>query len=461
MKPDTQHDFPRKDLCADFRNFVESQRLFDPGDRILLTVSAGIDSVVMADLFRLAGFQYGIAHVNFQLRGDESEGDEAFVRALAERHGVRFHTVRMPAKQQAPKSGFSTQMAARQFRYEWFEKIAKDSGYECIATAHHQDDVLETVLLNLVRGTGLSGLRGIPVRQGRVIRPLWFADRACLEAHARQHALAWREDSSNASDYYRRNRLRHQVIPVLKEINPNLVLTLQTTLARIRAADALVGREIRQSWETLAQNRLNGVALPVQRLIDLPEWEYRLAEWLKPYGFQYAQLGPLTEAVRSAGFGQTFFSATHRVIRDRDFLLIEPLQAADNEQVVIRSLPDSVIPVFGEYGLHWTLIEPSEGFQIPAHPQIACLDADRLQWPLTIRRWQTGDRFRPLGLKGSQSVGNFLTNRKVSVTERRHGTVLLSGNRIAWLIGYRPDDHFRITSQTRRILLIEQKVSQS
>jgi tRNA(Ile)-lysidine synthase len=412
----------------------------------------------MAELFRIAGFRYGIAHVNFQLRGTDSDDDQAFVKALADRHGVRFHTVRLPAKPQSEELGVSTQMAARQLRYEWFAQVANEFGYDAIATAHHQDDVLETILLNFVRGTGLTGLRGIPVRQGKLVRPLWFADRAAIEQYALKNGLEWREDSSNLSDYYRRNQLRHQLIPILKEMNPNLLQTLQTTIARLKSADILVDQEIHRSWKEIAVNRQDGVFLSIQQIIVQPEWEYRLSEWLKPYGFQYVQIPPIVEAIKSAGFGQKFYSTTHRVIRDREFLIVEELQIVESESIELDSLPAEEVTIFDNYSLRFTLIDNKGGFQIPQNQQIACLDADLIQWPLTIRRWQTGDRFRPLGLKGHQTVGNFLTNAKVSIDNRRKASVILSEDKIVWLIGYRPDDRFRITDQTKKILKIERVI---
>ena len=440
-----------------FLSFINTEQLFSQTDCILLTVSGGLDSVVMAELFRTAGFQYGIAHVNFQLRGAESDEDEAFVRALAEQHGVRFHTTCLPAKPQAEEQGISTQMAARHLRYAWFEQLAEAFGYARIATAHHQDDVLETILINLVRGTGLTGLRGIPIRQGRIIRPLWFADRETIGDYAHQKHLVWREDSSNSSDKYRRNRLRHQVIPILKEMNPSLLQTLQTSVARLQSADELIDEEMRRSWEEMAENRPEGVFLSIHQLLNQQQWAFRLSEWLKPYGFQYVQMGPLAEAVRGDGFGQKFQSATHQVLRDRDYLVLSALQSIANQEIRLDEIPSGDVAIFDHFYLRFEIIETLDGFQIPPNPDMACLDADRVHGPLTIRRWQTGDRFQPLGMKGKQSVGNFLTNQKVSLTDRRSVWVLVAGDAIAWVIGYRPDDRFRVTDQTRKILKIERR----
>lgn len=443
------------DLDDKFVAFVRTKQLFDPAHRVLLAVSGGLDSVVMAELFRKAGFLYAIAHVNFQLRGADSEEDVVFVRALAERHQVPFYTVCLPPGRQADEQGVSTQMAARQLRYAWFEKVAQESGFQCVATAHHQDDVFETILLNLVRGTGLTGLRGIPMRQGRIIRPLWFTDRTSIQEYAETNNLSWREDTSNASDYYRRNQLRHQVIPVLKTINPGLLQTTQSTIARLQSADHLIDQEIQRSWEALAQIRSDGIFLSIAKLVALVEWEFRLSEWLKSYGFQYVQISPIVEAIQATGFGQVFLSSTHRVFRDREFLIITPRLTEEKFEIPLAQFPAHAVNVFDLFSLHFELIGRTDDFQLPTDPATACFDADRIPWPLTIRRWQEGDRFRPLGLNGSQTVGNFLTNRKVPLFDRRSIFVLTSGEQIVWLIGYRPDDRFRVTDTTQKVLKIE------
>ncbi|RRB07513.1 tRNA lysidine(34) synthetase TilS [Larkinella rosea] len=439
-----------------FLSFFKREQLFRQTDCILLAISGGLDSVVLAELFRLTGLQYGIAHVNFQLRGADSEEDEYFVKALAERHQVRFHGIRLPPEQYAEERGISTQMAARQLRYDWFDQLATEFGYQKIATAHHQDDVLETILLNLVRGTGLTGLRGIPVRQGRMVRPLWFSNRQEIEAYALAQGLNWREDSSNASDKYRRNQLRHQVIPVLKELNPNLLQTLQATVQRLQSADVLLDQEMERSWQETAEIRPNGIFLPIQTLLTQREWRFRLAEWLKPYGFQYVQIGPIAEAVQSSGFGQTFQSATHRILRDRAFLVIERLQMNASQSAVIAGLPAERVPISNQYQLRFELMKKPADVQFPSNPRTVYLDANLIQWPLTIRPWQNGDHFSPLGMKGKQTIGNFLTNNKVSRIDRRSAQVMVSENQIVWLIGYRLDHAFRVTDQTTQILKIEQ-----
>ncbi|WP_266367134.1 tRNA lysidine(34) synthetase TilS [Tellurirhabdus rosea] len=441
----------------EFLTFVNEQHLFGPTDSVLLAVSGGIDSVVMVDLFQQQAFTYGIAHVNFGLRGEESDEDEVFVRQLAEKNGVRFHSVRFNTRDYAAQEGISIQMAARQLRYHWFEEVAQTAGYPYIATAHHQDDSLETLLLNLVRGTGLAGLTGIRLRNGRVIRPLLFAERLQIETYAAAHGLTWREDRSNAEDKYARNRLRHQVVPVLKGLNVNLLNTVKQTFDSARASGNLVRDELARSWPLVSRERGGTTAISVSDLLALPEWEFRLGEWLKPYGFRPGQLPALVDAVKGTNFGQVFESPEYRLLRDRTELILSKKTAGPGEVIVLPGMPDDEVRLGDGRVLQFEIFQYSPDFQIKEGEAVVCLDAARMEWPLTIRLWQTGDRFRPLGLKGSQKVSDFLTNRKVSRREREEARVLLSGGRIVWLIGYRPDDFYRLTPETKQVLQISLK----
>ncbi|WP_234733352.1 tRNA lysidine(34) synthetase TilS [Tellurirhabdus bombi] len=426
---------------------------------MLLAVSGGIDSVAMVDLFLATEVSVGIAHVNFGLRGEESEGDEQFVRDLAKRHSIPFYTTRFNTLSLASEQGVSTQMMARQLRYDWFGQLAREYGYSCVATAHHSDDNLETVLLNLIRGTGVAGLRGISVQQdfpwGRLVRPLWFASRADLEQYVQEQGLPWREDSSNVEDKYRRNRLRHQVVPVLKELNPNLLQTIQATYERVGAAENLVEQALSHSWKALIQQQGERLFIPLQALQALPEWPFRLSEWLRPFGFRYAQIQPIAEAVRGTSFGQTFESGTHRILRDREALVITPKGANETTEISLDQLPTEPLRIDEHLSLVFSCQEKPTDFIIPADARVACLDADQVKWPLTIRRWRAGDRFQPLGMKGSQAIGDWFTNRKIALHKRESSYVLLSGETIVWLIGYRIDNRFRLQEQTHKLLFIK------
>ncbi len=438
-----------------FLAFINDNRLVDTTRPTLLAVSGGLDSVVMADLFNRAGLPFAVAHVNFGLRDRESDADAVFVQNRAEQYAVPFHLTRVPTAAVAAERGISIQMAARELRYAWFADLLRKFGYGVVATAHHQNDVLETVLLNLTRGTGLAGLRGMAFRQGDVIRPLLFALRDDLTDYAQQHGLTYREDSSNAEDKYARNAIRHHVVPVLTGLNPNLLReTLPRTLLKLQAAERIVKRELDRAWLHLIQPDGPLIFLPARALTELPEPAFYLTEWLKPYGFLPAQTEAML-AVLDRETGQVFTSPTYRITHDRRVrngvtqtgLLLELLPVPTTREIVLANWPDESI--VGPLRVDRFSRPPD--FQFPTDPAIACFDADRLAFPLTIRPWQTGDRFHPLGMRGTKLVSDLLNELKLTRTEREQTAVLLSADRIVWVIGRRMAHDFRVTETTQQI----------
>lgn len=442
-------------LESDFLGFINDKRLFKPTDCVLLAVSGGLDSIVMADLFHRTGQQFAVAHVNFGLRGTESTDDATFVQNCAKQYGVPFHLTHFDTAVVAAERGISIQMAARDGRYDWFAELIREHGYAGVATAHHQNDVLETLLLNLTRGTGLAGLHGIAARQGDVIRPVLFATRDQLAAYGEAHGLTYREDRSNADDKYARNRIRHHVVPILTGLNPGLWQTLPRTVERLRAAETLVRAELEQSWQAIIETTANGLFLPSDKLLVQTELVFRLAEWLKPYGFTGDQAGQMVESL-GRETGQVFSSPTHRLMHDRlpngtTGLLLEPLPAPANYEITLTDWPTAPVDVARRFTLTVDLLDKPSNFQPSTDLTVACLDADRLMFPLVIRPWQQGDRFRPLGLNGSKLVSDLLNDLKLPRTERDRTAVLLSGDQIAWVIGRRIAHSFRVMEGTKRI----------
>lgn len=435
----------------DFLGFINDNRLFVPTDRVLLAVSGGLDSVTMAELFHRVGQPFAIAHVNFGLRGAEAEADAAFVQNKASQYGVPFHLTRVNTATIAAERGISIQMAARELRYAWFSEVCTQYDYACVATAHHQNDVLETLLLNLTRGTGLAGLHGIAPRSDRVVRPVLFATRHELAQYAQDHKLTYREDSSNSEDKYARNRIRHHVVPVLADLNPGFWQTLPRTVERLRAAETLLQAELSRSWQAVAESKDQMTLLPAPKLLALPEPVFQLAEWLKPFGFSNDQARQMIDSLQRER-GQQFQSATHRVTHDRLGLLLEPRPTRTAYEVVLTDWPVAPVDVAGHFTLTLETADKPANFVFPVNPTVACFDADRLTLPLTIRPWQLGDRFRPLGLNGRKLVSDLLNDLKLSRPEREQTAVLLSGDQIAWVIGRRIDHRFRVTDETRRII---------
>ncbi len=425
-------------------------------DGVLVAVSGGIDSVVLAHLFGQSGLRFAIAHVNFGLRGAESDGDALFVRQLANQYGVAFHTIRVDTAQWADEHHVSIQMAARTLRYDWFEGIRQEYGYAFTATAHHRNDVLETVLLNLVRGTGLAGLHGILARQDRLIRPLLFADRAEIETYAAGHKLDWREDRSNATDDYARNLLRHQVVPVLQQVNPNLLQTFSSTVERLRAAEILMRESLEQAAKVVLKTDKQQTYIDLTTLRTLSEPAFRLAEWLRSFGFSYQHATDIWQSI-DRGTGQEFLSATHRLMHERDQLVLVPITEISTSAalpiVLYEPLPEWVtLP--DQHQLQFKRFDKPTAFSLPTDAATTCLDADRLTFPLQIRQWQPGDRFRPLGLNGSKLVSDLLADLHMPRLAREQILVLESGGQIAWVIGQRLDHRFRVTARTRHILSV-------
>lgn len=427
---------------------------FESGKGLLLAVSGGLDSVVMAHLVHRAGLRFAIAHVNFGLRGSESIEDAAWVEALAQHYHVPFYLTHFDTTRFAGQTGVSVQMAARTLRYEWFEQLRAEHHYSFIATAHHRNDVIETLLLNLTRGTGLAGLHGMAAQQGKLLRPLLFADRVDLETYATDHQLDWREDRSNQSDYYARNRIRHHVVPVLQSINPGLLQTLNTTLERLRAAETLMQQELDRSASLVVKTTDSTTQIDLISLRMLPQPTFRLAEWLRPFGFTYQQSTAIWQAI-GQGQGQEFGSATHRLVHERNQLIVSRNLPVETAPVIkLLALPENPVLLSSDSELRFRVFDKPANFEFPADPKVASFDADTLAFPLTIRRWQEGDRFRPLGMKGTKLVSDLLADLKVPRLEREQTYVLAADEQIAWVIGYRLSHPFRVRAQTKRVMQV-------
>lgn len=457
----------------DFLGYINDNHLFVPTERVLLAVSGGLDSATMAELFHRVGQPFAIAHVNFGLRDVESDADAAFVENKANQYGVPFHLTHFDTATVAAERGISIQMAARELRYGWFSELCTQYGYACVATAHHQNDVLETMLLNLTRGTGLAGLHGIAPRNDRVVRPVLFATRQELAKYAQDHNVTFREDRSNAEDKYARNRIRHHVVPVLADLNPGFWQTLPRTVERLRAAETLLQAELNRSWQATAELNGQTVLLPAHKVLALAEPVFQLAEWLKPFGFSADQARQMIDSLHRE-IGQQFQSASHRVTHGRinqnrstpdglatkdkpaslSGLRLEPLPVLTEFTYTLTDWPEMPIDVASRFTLKIDILDKPVDFPFPTDPLTACFDADRLTFPLTIRSWQLGDRFRPLGLNGHKLVSDLLNDLKLTRSEREQTTVLLSNNQIAWVIGRRIDHRFRVTAQTKRVVCV-------
>jgi tRNA(Ile)-lysidine synthase len=420
-----------------FISFLQKEELCVPEERILVSVSGGPDSVLLAHLFRQAGYAIGLAHCNYQLRGADSEADEAFVSDLAAKWNCPFYLLPVPTRQLAEAQGRSIQEIARDTRYEWLEKLCTEAGYDRIATGHHLNDSIETLLLNLTRGCGIRGLHGILPRRGRLIRPLLFATKEQIIDSLVQAGLSWRDDRSNEELYYDRNKIRHQVVPVLKELNPNFEEGAGKTLQRIRESERFFEEAVRAWTERAVSRSGDGLQIAWDVLQNAPAPPTLLYEILAPYGFRSAQLRDLSGPLLPAP-GKRWYSPTHRLLADRGSLLLEPLPEGEDKPIYFDDGLPAIVLSDGRLSVRKLDRPPAV---LPASEWEAALDARAIQFPLCLRRWRPGDVFRPMGMGGrSKKLQDFFSDLKMTVFEKEKVWILESGGQIAWIIGLRIDE---------------------
>jgi tRNA(Ile)-lysidine synthase len=439
-------------MLQQFLQYLTSICMGHNGRRFLLTVSGGIDSAVMSHLFHMAGLPFGIAHCNFQLRGSESDGDEQFVQELAGQYNVAFYSRRFNTSEYASDKGISIQMAARDLRYDWFKNLAGEFNYDFIATGHNKNDVVETMLLNLSRGTGVRGLMGIKPLNGNIIRPLLFATRADIEKFAREKNLKWRNDSSNEQTKYHRNKMRHVIIPALESINPAFLQNTIDTINRVQQTGVILDQFIAQAKEVVWKEKEDRILINIDELKQLPAYELLLFELLKPFGITHLNQDALVRVLDSSASGKQFHTGSYILTRDRTCLIITKDEYQQNAEVIIDENTSEIrIPV----SMKLKKFKKTQAFSIPADPRIAALDADLIRFPLILRKWHNGDRFYPLGLNGSKKLSDFLINIKLPLPDKDNVRVIESDGKIAWIVNLRLDNRFKITKQTQNILIIE------
>ena len=418
----------------------------DSATQCILAVSGGIDSVVMAYLFKVSTRPFSIAHCNFQLRGQESDKDEDFVKSLAEKLGVEIFIKRFETSNYAIERGMSIQMAARELRYEWFEFLARDNQAK-LATAHHANDVAETMLFNLAKGTGIAGIHGIAESDGFVIRPMLWAKKYEFEAYADEHKIDWREDQSNESEKYMRNIIRLKVIPELERVNPSFVDASLRTTSRLKASEDFIHFAIEQLG--LVEERDNDIYIKVEELKGLPGLESVLYQLIKHYGFNYDQAKSIEKSLGNSG---AIFNTNEWTLNiDRDHLIIS--RQKDNRiEILIDREAENIKLESGNLNID---LYSSDDFTFNKNPEVAALDYDKLTFPLLLRNWRQGDFFVPLGMRGNKKISDFLIDLKISVTNKSKILVLLSEDEIVWVVGLRINEHYKITSQTKNIYQIK------
>ncbi|HET6255666.1 MAG TPA: tRNA lysidine(34) synthetase TilS, partial [Puia sp.] len=405
----------------------------------------------LCELTHRAGFPFVIAHCNFQLRGAESDRDEEFVRQLARRYGCEMLVKRFDTRAYTDVHRLSVQVAARELRYGWFRQVVE--GWDekgVIVTAHHLDDNIETMVMNFFRGTGLSGLRGMLPRQGRIIRPLLFAGRAEIRHFAEEEKLSWVEDSSNESDKYTRNFFRHQVLPLVERAYPAALDNLADNLDRFREMEAIYREAIEQQKKKLLEQKGGEVHIAVLKLKKAGPLTTLIYELFSPYGFTPPQAAAITGLLDSPS-GKYICSATHRLLKDRRWLILSPLNDLQAATIVIGE--DRTIVGYPSGMLQLEGLPEFTG-QPAADPAVAWLDAKEIKFPLLLRPWRPGDYFYPLGMRKKKKLARFFIDQKLSLAEKEKVWVLETNKKIIWVVGRRIDDRFKITPSTRQALKI-------
>lgn len=433
-----------------FINNIEGEYLFDKEDKLLLGVSGGVDSVVLTHLINRHGNDFAIAHCNFNLRGEESDGDEAFVKELAESYGVRLFSVSFDTKGFAGEMGISIEMAARKLRYEWFEKICNENSFDYIVVGHHLDDVLETFFLNLARGTGIRGLSGIKAKAGKIIRPLLFASRKEIEAYALENNLDFRFDSSNDDIVYKRNNVRHKVLPLMEELNPSFRISLKKTINFLNQTEELFLQKIEDIREMLVSSSEAGILIDKTKLEFLSPKPLILYELLRPYNFNNETVEEIINSSKNTG--SRFYSSTHRLVVDRyNYIITLP----EKESLELFYIEEDQTNISDPVEMNIKIEDNFNAYKIPKSKNIAVFDIMEIDFPIVIRKWQKGDYFKPFGMTGFKKISDFFIDEKMSIPEKENCWIMLSGNKVMWIIGKRTDDRFRVSEDTRKILRIE------
>ncbi|PTQ92674.1 tRNA(Ile)-lysidine synthase [Mucilaginibacter yixingensis] len=433
-----------------FNSFINQHQLFTKQDVVLATVSGGMDSVLMVRMLAAAGYRFAMAHCNFGLRGAEADADEQFCRQLANDLDASFHNIRFDTAVYAATNKISIQMAARQLRYEWFETLRSQHHYAAIALAHHQNDTIETILLNLTRGTGIAGLHGILPKNGHLVRPLLFLQREEIEQIIRQENICYREDSSNASTKYARNKIRHEVIPKLKELNPSLEQTFDRNLQHFKELEQLLELELdRQRAHFIYEG--DDIYIPLHALRQMQPARLLLGQLLKPFGFNDSETDDLLSAIDKHP-GRQFISSTHQMVLDREQVIISSLKTGVLTPVSIGPNQNQVI--YGDYRL--SILRDDTPLIIKDNPSAASVDAALIVYPLTIRAWQQGDTFYPLGMKGKQKLSDFFIQQKVPVHKKQDIPLIINGNGdVIWIGGYRLNDRYKVSPKTEKVIIFE------
>ena len=431
-------------MLIKLKNHLSEKFSFLQDKKLLLATSGGLDSMVLLDLFQKLNTKIHIAHCNFQLRGIESFEDQKFVQDYAEKNKIPYFTTTFDTENFAKDYQLSIQIAARTLRYDWFYELLESEKLDYILTAHHADDSLETFIINLSRGTGLDGLIGIPSENDKIVRPLLLFSRNEMEQYAQENKVSWREDSSNVSDKYIRNKIRHHIVPLLKDLNPNFLESFKKTQTYLQDSQVMVEDATIMIYQQVAKEIEDTVHFNIKKLKQLANYKSYLYQFLKEYGFfAWEDIYKLVDAPT----GKLVLSDEYRLIKNRDFLILSPKKNADEETFLIEKNQKEVnFPLNMLFTIENAISETDSGSIF--------VDQDLLQYPLTVRKWQENDVFYPFGMVGKKKLSKFFKDEKMSMIDKENCWLLCSQNDIVWVVNKRLDNRFKVTENTKTILKI-------
>jgi tRNA(Ile)-lysidine synthase len=436
------------ELSKKFTGYIKKENLFQSTDKLLLAVSGGVDSVVLCNLCKQAGYNFSIAHCNFKLRAEASDQDEKFVQQLAKKYDVAFYNKSFDTASIAASTKKSTEETARTLRYKWFETLRSENNYTYIVTAHHADDNIETVAMHFFRGTGIKGLRGILPKHLKIVRPLLFARRTEVEAFSTTNQLAFVTDHTNAENDYTRNYFRNTLLPLVCQRFPEAKENILKNIQRFTETEILYRQSVDFHLKKLLEHRGKEVHIPVLKLLKTIPLTTIVYEIIKDFGFTAHQTEEVILLLKSET-GKYVESATHRIIKNRNWLIIAPASAKEAAHILIEK-PDTKI-TFQAGGLSLEKFTAAN-FTLTSDPSTALLDAGEITFPLLLRKWKQGDYFYPLGMKKKKKVNRFLSDQKLSITQKENTWVIEMNKKILWIIGMRIDDRFKVGASTKNIL---------
>lgn len=436
-------------MLQKIKKYIAEKRLLENDDVLITGLSGGADSMALLDIMTLLGYRCIAAHCNFHLRGEESEEDARFVKKWCKESDIEFTSIDFDTRQYAVDKKISIEMAARELRYSWFEIVRKQFNADAIVVAHHKDDSVETVLMNLIRGTGISGLSGISPQSGKVIRPMLCVTRSEIENYLMERQIPFRSDSTNNEDIYTRNHIRLNVLPMLRKINPSVGETIFRTAENLAEAERIYKKAVHTDIKAVLKNDKINIEALKQTVSPLSV----LFEILAPLGFHPAVIDDVKKGL-DASPGKQFFSPTHRLIKDRIYFLIDKIdKTGSGDPMYFLDAVQQEISNPVNLDIKLTDVPKS----IDKNSRMLYADAAKLQFPLKLRKWHSGDWFFPFGMKGKKKLSDFFTNQKFSLKEKEETWLLLSGEDVVWVVGHRPDNRFKITPTTERVLQIELK----